>query len=103
MNCPYKQLVNDYLELDGGIDFGRIMNFIWKKLPDKELYLVIRGKVTLRRLCKMMGEDWCENVLRSESGSMGTKLDPKTGCIFNTRIPNIGRCDLLIKLASGWK
>ena len=103
MNCPYKQLVDDYLELDGGIDFGRIMNFVWKKLQDKELYLVIRRKVTLKRLCEMMGEDWCENVLRSESGSRNRKLDPKTSRMFNTKIPNIGRCDLLIKLASGWK
>jgi hypothetical protein len=57
----YEQLINDYVNLrKSSIDFGRIMNFIFLRLPDdeKDLYLWIRKKISLKRLIKLLSKDW---------------------------------------------
>jgi len=60
----YEKLIEDYNEIQEknlGFSFGRIMNFIFNRLDDKYLYLVIRSKVSLLRLRKMMSDDWCNS------------------------------------------
>lgn len=60
INNVYEQLIHDYIETQATFLFGRIMNFIFKELPDneKDLYLEIRRNVTLKRLGNLLDIDW---------------------------------------------
>ncbi len=54
----YQQLIEDYYEIEDptnhieGFTFGRIMHILFPKIPEeeKDLYLIIRQKVSLQRL-----------------------------------------------------
>ena len=66
----YEQLIDDYHEsYKYGVLFGRIISFIFDRLPnnEKNLYLEIRKDNTLSELAILLSEDWvnCTN-LRSD-------------------------------------
>lgn len=66
MKTVYKQLIEDYLEIDSlryAFLFPRIMNYIFIRLPNKEkyLYVVIREHASLSELNELIGDDWIES------------------------------------------
>jgi len=68
MKTAYKQLIDDYVEIFDsskfGFLFGRIMNYIFRRLSDEEkyLYIVIREHISLEHLNRILGDDWVRST-----------------------------------------
>ena len=100
---PYTAFYRDCQKVDS-IEAGRLNNFIFVNLKNKHQWLEIRKRASLKRLNKMTSDDWCENCLRNGDYTkiIGYREGDPIGEPIKTKIPKVGRCDLLVRLSEKW-